>query len=36
MPVCPNCTYEYVEVIAICPDCNSPLVDESALQKFDE
>ena len=36
MPVCPNCTYEYVEGIAICPDCNSPLVDESALQKFDE
>ena len=36
MPVCPNCTYEYVEGIAICPDCNSPLVDESTLQKFDE
>jgi len=36
MPVCPNCTYEYVEGIAICPDCNSPLVEENDLQKFEE
>ncbi|MGB5849566.1 MAG: DUF2007 domain-containing protein [Ignavibacteriaceae bacterium] len=36
MPVCPNCTYEYVEGIAICPDCNLPLVEENDLQKFEE
>ena len=36
MPVCPDCTYEYVEGIAICPDCNSPLVEENDLQKFEE
>jgi len=36
MPVCPNCTYEYVEGIAICPDCNTPLVEENELQKFEE
>jgi len=36
MPVCKNCNYEYVEGIAICPDCNSPLVDENHLQKFEE
>ncbi len=36
MPVCPNCTYEYVEGIAICPDCNLTLVDENDLQKFEE
>lgn len=27
MPVCPNCNYEYVPGIVICPDCNTPLVD---------
>lgn len=36
MPVCPNCNYEYVEGIAICPDCSSPLVEENDLQKFEE
>ncbi len=36
MPVCPTCNYEYVEGIAICPDCNSPLVEENGLQKFEE
>jgi hypothetical protein len=36
MPVCPNCTYEYIEGIAICPDCNSPLIEENNLQKFEE
>ncbi len=36
MPVCPNCNYEYVEGIAICPDCNSLLVVENDLQKFEE
>lgn len=28
MPVCPNCKYEYVEGIKVCPDCGTPLVDE--------
>ncbi len=36
MPVCPNCNYEYVEGVAICPDCNTPLVDEKNLPKFEE
>jgi len=36
MPICPNCKYEYIEGIAICPDCNTPLVDELELNKFDE
>ena len=36
MPVCPKCNYEYVEGIAICPDCNTPLVEEDELQKFEE
>ncbi len=36
MPVCPNCNYEYVEGIAMCPDCSSPLVKENDLQKFEE
>lgn len=28
MPFCPNCRYEYLEGIKICPDCNLPLVPE--------
>lgn len=36
MPVCPNCEYEYVEGITICPDCGAALVDESHLQKHED
>lgn len=36
MPVCPNCKYEYVEGIVICPDCNTPLVDASELNNYEE
>jgi hypothetical protein len=28
MPVCPNCEYEYVEGITICPDCGTRLLDD--------
>jgi len=36
MPVCPNCGYEYVEGITICPDCSTALVNEEDLPKFEE
>lgn len=36
MPVCPNCDYEYVEGITICPDCGTPLVDEKFFIKPEE
>jgi len=36
MPVCPNCKYEYFEGITICPDCNTPLVDEESLKKIED
>ena len=28
MPFCPNCTYEYIEGIEVCPDCGTRLVKE--------
>ena len=36
MPVCPNCEYEYYEGIAMCPDCNKPLIDEEILNNYEE
>jgi len=36
MPVCPNCGYEYIEGVAICPDCNARLIDARDLPKFEE
>ncbi len=33
MPVCPNCDYEYVEGVTICPDCGETLVDEEFFVK---
>lgn len=36
MAVCPNCKYEYVPGITICPDCNTPLVDASELKNYEE
>ncbi|MFI5236586.1 MAG: putative signal transducing protein [Ignavibacteriales bacterium] len=36
MPVCPNCNYEYVSGIVICPDCDIPLVDEEEFKKYSE
>lgn len=36
MPFCPNCDYEYIEGITICPDCGVRLVDESLFEKPEE
>jgi len=36
MPVCPNCEYEYIKGIVICPDCNTPLVNSIELNKYPE
>jgi len=36
MPFCPNCSYEYVPGIVICPDCNMPLVDSLELNNYSE
>jgi len=36
MPICPNCNYEYIEGITLCPDCNTALVAVDELKKFDE
>lgn len=33
MPVCPNCEYEYVEGMTICPDCGTRLVDDKYFIK---
>lgn len=36
MPICPNCEYEYVEGVTICPDCGTKLVDEDVFIKPEE
>ena len=36
MPVCPSCKYEYIQGIAICPDCNTPLVETLELNNYSE
>jgi hypothetical protein len=36
MPICPNCEYEYVEGVTFCPDCQTPLVDETQYVKPEE
>lgn len=36
MPFCPNCSYEYIEGITICPDCGIALVDEDFFIKPQE
>lgn len=36
MPFCPNCEYEYIEGITICPDCGAHLVDEEHFIKPEE
>ena len=33
MPVCPNCEYEYVEGMTICPDCGENLVEDKYFIK---
>lgn len=34
MPVCPNCRYEYVEGIKVCPDCGTQLVDNLVEEEW--
>ena len=36
MPVCPNCEYEYVEGVTICPDCGQALVNDKYFIKPEE
>ncbi len=31
MSICPNCKYEYVKGITICPDCGEHLVDPASI-----
>lgn len=36
MPVCPNCKYEYVDGIVICPDCNTSLIESIELNNYSD
>jgi len=36
MPICPNCDYEYIDGMTICPDCGEVLVDEKYFIKPEE
>jgi hypothetical protein len=36
MPVCPNCEYQYVDGVTICPDCGVSLVDDKYFLKPEE
>jgi hypothetical protein len=36
MAICPNCNYEYVEGVTICPDCGAALVDPESIEKQEE
>jgi hypothetical protein len=33
MPFCPNCDYEYIEGVTICPDCGVHLVEDAYFDK---
>lgn len=36
MPICPNCEYEYVEGVKICPDCGESLVSSDEIIPAEE
>ena len=36
MSICSKCGYEYVEGVAICPDCGTTLIDNSTNENAEE